>query len=216
MRTPELSDAVYYQIFDFKRGRGEKRKIQIVEALIECLATRGLDNTSFETLGKMVGMNRTHVAYYFQSRDDLVRTAVRYVFVVGQQDTITRIEKAAAGRARFQASIEGWFEWLHRHPKYASVVGLFYYLASYDKSYRSIQNSIRSMGEERILSTLTPFIEKGRITPAKARTVARSAQVLITGALFNFYASDYPLNLRQLQKQTVKDALFLLEANSQV
>lgn len=200
--------ALYYQIFDIKPGRGEERKLKIIEAFIDCVASRGLDHTSFDTIGKMVRMNRTHVAYYFANRDELVRTAVRYAVAAGQHITIAHVEKANGWRNKLRAVIEGPFEWLDRYPKHAAVMALFYYICTYDASYRDLQNNIRTMGEQRILSCFN-FLPA--VPDAQARELSRTIQSLMAGTLHNRFASDYPVSLDRLKAITVRTVMELVK-----
>ncbi|MBI3295829.1 MAG: TetR/AcrR family transcriptional regulator [Deltaproteobacteria bacterium] len=207
MDTASFPHALYHQIFDIKPGRGEARKVKIVEAFIDLVASDGIDHISFETLGKRVKMNRTHVAYYFANRDELIRTAVRYAVAVGQHITIGHTQAATGWREKLECVVEGPFHWMERHPKHASVMGLFYYLCSCDPSYRELQNSIRSMGEARILSCL-----KGSgLGHKRSVEVARQIQCLMAGVLNSFFSSDYPVPLAQLRRQTVKAAFDWVE-----
>lgn len=203
MNKNEFPSALYFQIFDLKPGRGEERKIRIIEAFIELLASKGLENTSFDTLGKKVKMTRTHVAYYFANRDELIRTAVRYAVAVGQHITIGHVQEATTWREQLRCVVEGPFEWLEKYPSHASVMALFYYLCTYDPSYRELQNSIRSMGEQRILSCF----KASSIPSSEAILLARTIQSLMAGTLHNYFASDYPMDLDKLRKHTVKTVM---------
>ena len=84
-REGTISDALYFTPLPVKRKKSEERKLRIVEAVVECIATRGLEHTTFEVIGKMVKMERTHVSYYFSSRDELIKAAVRYVVAIGRR-----------------------------------------------------------------------------------------------------------------------------------
>ncbi len=200
MNNNKFPAALYTQIFNVKPGRGEERKLRIVKTMIECLATKGLEETTFDTLGKKLKMRRTHVAYYFANRDELVMAAIRYVVATGQSFVIERTSKAKDWRGRMRAVIEGPFDWLAEYPEQACVMTLLYNLASHSQPYRELQNAIRTMGEERMMSSLEP----SGIPAAKCRELARSVQSLMTGALVGYFSSDYPTPLAKLKAQVVK------------
>lgn len=212
MKKTELPNSLYYQIFSMEPGRGEQRKILIVEAFIDCVATIGLENTSFDSLGKKVGMNRTHVAYYFANREELIRTAVRYVVAAGQQVTIAHVEKAVGTKQRLEAIVEGPFEWFKVYPKHSAVMGMFYSQCTHDKALRELNNSIRTMGEQRILTCLVPFLEAGKLSEGDSRELARCIQWILAGSLHGLYSTDYPLPLAKVKALAVKASLQLLNS----
>ena len=207
----EIPHALYYQIFDLKPGKGEERKVRILEAFIKQIATKGLENTSFETLGKAVKMKRTHITYYFQTRDDLIRASVRYAVAVGQRMTIAQAESARGWREKLKAVISGPFEWMAQFPEHASVMEMFYYLCSYDKKYRELQNSIRQMGEDRLVSCLEPWAEAEKLSLSEVRATARRIQNLIVGAIINFHSSDYPGTLKELKGEVLVTSMKWIE-----
>ena len=208
---PPLSDALLFQVFDVKRSRSEERKIKILEAFIDSIATRGFDHTSFESLGKTVGMQRTHVNYYFNSRDELMTTAIRYAVALGQQITIEHVQKATNWKDRLKAVVEGPFEWLERYPKHGAVMALFYYLCAYDPNYRKLQNLIREGGEKRIVACFQTLVETGKVSSKKAIEIARTIQSLMAGNIVNYFAADYPVSLKVVKANTVKLARELIE-----
>jgi AcrR family transcriptional regulator len=200
MKNNGFPTALYTQIFNVKPGRGEERKIRIVKTMIECLASKGLEETTFDVLGKKLKMRRTHVAYYFANRDELVMAAIRYVVAVGQSVSIEHSARAKDWRGRMKAVIEGPFEWLTQNPEHACVMTLLYNLASHSKPYRELQSTIRNMGEERMVSCLEP----SGIAVAKAREIARAVQAMMTGYLVGYFSSEYPIPLPKLKAQVVK------------
>src|SRR5262245_6197204 len=55
-----------------------ERKIEILKAAVGILAREGIDELTLNRVGTEVGIERSHVVYYFKSRDELVDAAVRF------------------------------------------------------------------------------------------------------------------------------------------
>lgn len=200
--------ALYYQIFGLKPGRGEQRRLKIVEAFIELVATKGLDNVSFETIAKKVGMIRTHVAYYFANREELIKTAVRFTISSSQQEMIGKIELAKNWRERLALTVEGPLLWLEKNPRHASVLALFTYLCTFDPRYRQIQNSVQAIGEQRLAAAIS---DVPGITPQETQSLARLIQAAISGYLQLSFCSDYPLSHREVRDTLVRSATHWVE-----
>lgn len=205
MISAEFPQALYYQIFNLKPGRGEERKMKIVLAAIDSLAEKGLEQTTFDSIGKRLRMRRTHVAYYFPNRDELVKACIRYVVAVGQSLIIDQAMATKNWKLRLKAVVEGPFDWLEANPKHASVMLLFYSLAGHSAEYRELQNSIRTMGEQRLASCLEPLRVSGG--EATARDLARQMQALMTGSVCLLFTSDYPVSIGKLKTQVYRTCL---------
>ena len=208
-----LPDALYFKVFDVKPGKSEERKLRILQATIDCIAEKGFDQTTFDAIGERVAMTRTHVNYYFSSRDELLRTAVRYAIALGQHIIIEHVERATTWRDRLTAVIEGPFEWLDRYPKHAPVMTIFYHLCFCDPFYRQVQNVIRQGGEDRMLACLQTPVDAGSLSRKRAVELARSIQSLITGTLLNLSSCDYPIPLAEARKLTVRQSLAWVDAS---
>ncbi len=199
-----ISPALYFQVFGLKPGRGEQRRLAIVEAFIDCLCTEGLDRTTFDSVGKKLGMTRTHVAYFFANRDELVFTAIRFVIATGQEVTVAHLEQAKSPQAQLKAAIEGPFVWLEKYPQHAAVMLMFYYLCSYEQKYRDLQTLIQQTGEARLLACVAPLTE---LPSAAARNLARNIQALMAGRIQYAFIGDYGASVSKLASETVSVAL---------
>ena len=211
MPRSNLPDAFYFQVFDVKPGKSEKRKLEILEAAIDCMAKIGFERTTFDLIGKQVGMHRAHVNYYFTSRDELIRAAVRYAVAIGQQITISHVQKAKGWKGQLKAVVEGPFEWLARYPKHAVVMVAFYQLCTYDPDYSALQGTIRAGGEARILACFERLMEDGKLNHQQAVELSRAIQAVMTGNILYAYTCQFPLTLPRLKAWTVKLALEMVE-----
>lgn len=199
-----LSDAFYFQVFDVRPGKTEKQKLRIIEATIESIAKVGFDRTTFDLVGKRVGMQRAHVNYYFSSREELMKTSVRYAVALGQQITIGLVQDATGWKERLKAVIEGPFEWLARYPQHASVMTIFYHHCTFDPEYKKLQGTIRAGGEARIEACFRELVEKKMLSRKRSLELARAIQAIMTGNLIYAITCEFPLSREAAKKWTVK------------
>lgn len=76
-------------------SKGELKKVAIIKAAIQCIATQGYERTNYETIGALIEMKRPHVAYHFPKKQLIVEMAIRYVYGIG----VEMVEKTMAARA---------------------------------------------------------------------------------------------------------------------
>lgn len=159
-------------------SRVESRTAVCVEAAIEILATEGLDQLTFDNVGKRVKMSRSHVVYYFKNRDRLIEETVRAVTVSAKWEIEQYMGVPAHWRQALERYVEGNFHWIKNNPEHASVYTLMYYLASFRPLYRNLHLEIRKVGSDWIEQLLGQATEIDR---ADVADLAKNIQGLVTG-----------------------------------
>jgi AcrR family transcriptional regulator len=61
------------------RKNGSDKKIQILEALNQCLQTKPFDQTSIKDIAQAAGVNHGLLHYYFKSKEDILIHYIDYV-----------------------------------------------------------------------------------------------------------------------------------------
>jgi AcrR family transcriptional regulator len=61
--------------------KGDRKKLEIIEAAIDCLATEGIDNTTFDSIAKRIDTRRAHVAYHFKDKHMIFEAAISYILI---------------------------------------------------------------------------------------------------------------------------------------
>jgi AcrR family transcriptional regulator len=173
------------ELFPTKVTKGDLKKAEIINATIDCIATIGWENTSYDAIGKNLGIGRAHVAYYFKDKDELFLMAFKFVSATAQEETRQEIDKAKNFTDKYLASAKGALNWLKKHPKQVSVVMAFYYLASINKKFRAIHAAIRKAGHKRLYDHLIT-----KYSPAKASRLARDFQNLVTSTVIELHTTQ--------------------------
>lgn len=210
------TNPVLFKLFGDKLGKGDRRKKEIVEAAIECIGTVGVANTSYESIGKRLGIGRAHVAYHFPDFEKLMEMVIQYRTDTAQSIVVDLVEAAQTWQDAVRAYVDGPFFWIERHPNQASVLMLLYYYGSYEPKYRTLHTQIRKTGLARIEAILTPVIRKRFSSPTRyrkeANELARAIQALITGNVVNWITCESEVSLAQLREQTYRKSIDLVEA----
>ena len=59
------------QVTDGRRVRGERTKRVIIDSLIDCIASRGLRNTTMDSVAERANVSRALVVFHFKSRNKM-------------------------------------------------------------------------------------------------------------------------------------------------
>ncbi|MBL6990222.1 MAG: TetR family transcriptional regulator [Bacteriovoracaceae bacterium] len=205
----ENIDPEIFKLFDFRPRKGDLKKLEIIRATIECLASVGLENTTYEAIAVKINTRRAHVAYHFNDKQKLYDAVIKYIVATHQQIALDLVAKAKNGKDLFLKYVEAPFVWAKKHPEQASVFLLFYYLCTLKGEYLKLHKQIRGGGADRMTYILTTKMNK-RITKAKAKYISKIVQDMINGAMIDAITTN-SRTIDQAWKDTLKATNHLLD-----
>lgn len=201
-KTNWSNERIFKQLPTKELRKGEVRKLQIVEATIECLAKLGWNGTNYETVGRACRMKRPHVAYHFPVWNELILTSIQFVYATGQGIVSDYLREAKTPKERLRQYIEGTFFWLESHPSHAASITLLWHLANFDKVFRALSTKVKRLGAERLEAML--FEGQGRAKHRWQQTV--SIHGLIVGRCVEYISTDLGSNRKTIAKETFEMA----------
>ncbi|MBL6991523.1 MAG: TetR family transcriptional regulator [Bacteriovoracaceae bacterium] len=171
-------DKNVYELYDFKPQKSDLKKVEIVLATIESLAKLGFDKTSYSSIAKIIDFKKSTVAYYFSSKEMLIKEAVRHCVRCQQQLSIKKVATAKNDKEMIFKYIEATFDWAQKYPEQLAVFVLFRYLATYNEEYKQLHTQIREGGLERIKFLITQKYGK-KLTKQDSLHTALKIQCLL-------------------------------------
>lgn len=177
-------DPTFYELFEFKPRKGDLKKIEIILAAIDCMATIGYEKTTYEAIAKRIGTRRAHVAYHFKDKADIFEASIKYINASYQQTSIQQMEEANDGLQTLVNYIEAPFIWAEQNPSQLAVMLLFYYLCLIDEKYRTLHADLRQKGAQRIEYILTNKLSTP-IDKEVAPEMAKTIQNLMSGTILD-------------------------------
>lgn len=203
-------DELYFLALKTTPSAQEHRRAKILQTVVEILAREGVDELTFEKIGRRAGMARSHVVYYFDNREALVTAAIQFAALSAQRIVSSSIDSQADWKAQLRACVEGNFEWIRTCPEHVTVYMLLYYLATFKKEYREMHSEIREVGAQRLEAILL----KGpmRWKKKQARQVAKAIQSLISGNIIDVTTTSQYKQLTERKQQTLEQMEILLKA----
>jgi AcrR family transcriptional regulator len=208
METALPIDSSIYELFEFKPRKGDLKKMEIVLAAIECIATIGFEKTTYEAIAKKIGTRRAHVAYHFKDKENIFEACIKFIMASYQQTSIKHIEAAKDGLEMLVNYTEAPFMWAEENPNQLSVMLLFYYLCTVDEKYQELHADIRAAGAQRIEYILTTRLST-KIALKEARPMAKSIQNLVSGAIMDVTTTRNK-SLKQAKQQVKEQVLKLI------
>lgn len=203
-----MNQDVYFQLFSPNMSRGDKRKVEIIEAAIDCIAQLGIEKTTFEAIGDQLGIKKSHVNYHFSDKNVIIEYAIKYIATVAQTITATRVEKAKTKKAKIVAIYESAVDWVMDYPNHVPVLLLFYYYCTCNPKFYAINQQVRKAGLDRLRGVIDP---QGKST--KSLEASQRIQDAITGRLLSFATTDKKIRRTELKKQLKKSVFEIIESS---
>ncbi len=204
-----VKDATYAQLFPPKPGRGERTKLRIVRAAIECLAKDGVEKLTFESVGKRTGINRAQVKYHFKEKEELIDKTIDYIIATAQKIVIERLSKANQWKTQIKAIVEGFFDWVEAYPEQGSVLFLLYYSATFNPKRREFHTKMTEMGFNRTHSVLLGAKKEMGWDEGEVKSLSLSVWA-ITDGLMLYHLSTQPRKDRQFFRKEALRIVALL------
>jgi TetR/AcrR family transcriptional repressor of bet genes len=162
----------------------DKRKIQLITAALDCIAKRGLLETTITHISKGAGMSRGIVNFYFNSKEIMLREALKTL--IDDYEDCWRGAIAEAGDdglARLQALINAHFSKKLCSAKRLNIMTAFWGHAATQAAYRN-QLEAADNNIETAFTQALAHVYGGDVDESAQH--ARQLHALIRGLWLNF------------------------------
>ena len=170
-------DSSLTRLFDFRLSKGDQKKMEIVQATIDCLAELGIEKSSFEAIAKKIGTRRSHITYYYKDKDDIFYDIYKYIAGTYQEYSIRHLEAAGNSKDKLSIFLDAYFDWTRNEQKQLNAMFLLYYFCYHKPEFREINQKIREGGVQRISYILR---EQFSFTPKKSQLLAKGIQAIMS------------------------------------
>jgi|WetSurMetagenome_2_1015567.scaffolds.fasta_scaffold373396_2 AcrR family transcriptional regulator len=131
------------------------RKDEILDAATRCFARHGYDKTTMEDIGKLVGMNKVSLYYYFKGKELLFTSALDREARQYDERCLAEAQAASGFRSRIET-------WIARSFRFSQESGLLRSASAETLSaMRPFLREYRARVLETASSAISAFIEEG-------------------------------------------------------
>ncbi len=192
--------------------KGDKKKLEIVFAAIECISTIGYENITYEALAKKLDTRRAHIAYYFKNKEDIFKACIQFINHTKKEildEHLAEVNPSHSSNDYILKYVESPFIWGEKYPNYLSTMVLFYYLCTFNKKYFEVNTQIKESGQRKIISILKEKLDY-KSSDSEIIFFAKNIQSLISGAMIDAIASGN-ISLAEAREQTKNQVKKMLE-----
>jgi AcrR family transcriptional regulator len=189
-----LKFAAYGYLFpEIEKPRNQRRSLQILEGAISVYARHGAENATDQLVAAAAGVSRPLIFRYFKDREELFKTATKYVRVNFQHFAIGQIQKEKNIDGMLRAYVHSTFSWVEEYPEHAKVLLFFLYTCSQQKAENKVNTEFVDAGHRRITALVQIAVEQGVSRCENAAAAAKMIQTLITGGMVSWVSESLPM-----------------------
>jgi TetR/AcrR family transcriptional regulator, transcriptional repressor of bet genes len=185
----------------------EARKVQLMEATIDCIAARGFADLTLADIAKAAGLSVGIVNFYFRSKDVLLIETLRHLVADYVQQTNENIRNAGTtAAAQIDAMIESDFHRTIANRKRVTVWYAFWGETRWRPEFLKICQQLSDSFHEETKAAFARLIAEGGYGNIDADLVARGCDAMSDGLWLDMLINPKAVD-RDAAKQVVRTYL---------
>jgi TetR/AcrR family transcriptional repressor of bet genes len=185
----------------------EARKVQLMEATIDCIAARGFADLTLADVAKAAGLSVGIVNFYFRSKDVLLIETLRHLVADYIQQTNENIRNAGtSAAAQIEAMIESDFHRTIANRKRVTVWYAFWGETRWRPEFLKICQQLSDSFHNETRAVFARLITEGGYRNIDADLVARGFDAMIDGLWLDMLINPKAVE-RDAAKQVVRTYL---------
>lgn len=193
------SDQIFQKVTDSRLSKGDRKRLLIVEAALQCLAVEGLQNFSYDNIGQHCGLHRAHINYYFKQKDEIFELMLDLMALTAQEYVVAELRKAKTLGCYLQGLLNGNLKWIENHPEHHALFALMPYLAQTKPGLQKQIIAFKTMASARLTAILHES-QPNCLAPKDLKPFGTRLHDIITGFLFHAIAFE-----NETPRPTLKD-----------
>ena len=182
------------------------RRKQIVETVIETIASRGFSQTTLGDIAKRAGVSTGVITYHFKNKDDLLEQSIKRLFEAPNAHVIARVDAQPTCRDKLRAYVEANIEFMQGHRSHS--VALLYSFGSIGSEQE--RHRIMQRQHAKIRRFLTNILRAGQdaaeFRSFPAETVAQTIFGALEGVMLQWVLDEDALDLAQCAQELIRMA----------
>jgi TetR/AcrR family acrAB operon transcriptional repressor len=206
------ASALYSSIFPKQLTKGERKKLEIIEAAAKLFAEKGVENTTYDDIAQALGTNRSHITYHFKERVELNLSVIRLMMGLAHEFSFGKLRQADSAKAQLIGYVESLYDFFVENPHWTPVFLFFYYAAGIPGEARALQTQIREQAHGRIQELIrNAHIETRKPVPRDLSRLAFQIQALLLGGMILNISTGETVATAAIAAQTKESILMGIE-----
>ena len=175
--------------------REEKRKLQIVGAAYEVIATKGYSFFTLEDIANTAGLSKGGVLHYFKTKEDILIHLLERIYNVTEENIRNRSAKYRTAERKIKSIIIAYIIMAKRTPEFYILVFHFLAQTTVNDRIREVFNKIHDLMYNEIKKVIDIGIENAEFNNVNSPLTAHAIQYMIIGVASQWlFAKSYNID----------------------
>jgi len=125
-----------------KAEKEEMRKMQIVQAAYEVIASKGYNNFTVEDIANSAGLSKGGVLHYFKTKEDILIHLLEQIYIIIKENINRRADKYKTPERKLRAIVIAFIVTAKRHPAFYTVLVDFWAQVPINNRVKAINSRI--------------------------------------------------------------------------
>jgi AcrR family transcriptional regulator len=139
----------------------EKRKMQIVQAAYDVIASKGYNNFTIDDIANQAGLSKGGVLHYFKTKDEILIHLLEQIYMLIEKNIKKRSEKYKTPEKKLKAIIIAYIIIAKKHPAFYIVMVDFWAQITINERVKNINTRIYDKMCREIKKIIDLGVEQG-------------------------------------------------------
>lgn len=178
----------------------EIRRIQIVEAAYEVIASKGYNNFTIEDIANQAGLSKGGVLHYFKTKEDILINLLERIHTVLEENIKIRSQKYKTTERKLKSIIITYVTAAKRNPAFYVVMVDFWAQIPVNDRIRHINNKIYELMYNEIKKAIDTGINEGIFNEVDSSNVAHAMTSMILNVAIQWTFNNSIYNINRMTK----------------
>ncbi len=195
-----------------KAEKEEMRKMQIVQAAYEVIASKGYNNFTVEDIANNAGLSKGGVLHYFKTKEDILIHLLEQIYIIIKENINRRAAKYKTPERKLRAIVIAFIVTAKRHPAFYTVLVDFWAQVPINERVKSINTRIYEQLCDEIRKVIDMGIEQDVFKNVNSVNASYAIAAMVMNVAIQWTFNPGLYNIDHLAKNCMKMIMAYLTA----
>ena len=187
-----------------KAEKEEMRKMQIVQAAYEVIASKGYNNFTVEDIANNAGLSKGGVLHYFKTKEDILIHLLEQIYIIIKENINRRAAKYKTPERKLRAIVIAFIVTAKRHPAFYTVLVDFWAQVPINERVKAINTRIYEQLCDEIRKVIDMGIEQEVFKKVNALNASYAIAAMVMNVAIQWTFNPGLYNIDHLAKNCMK------------
>ncbi len=190
----------------------EKRKMQIVQAAYDVIASKGYNNFTIDDIANKAGLSKGGVLYYFKTKEEILIHLLEQIYMLIEKNIKKRSEKYKTPEKKLKAIIIAYIIIAKKHPAFYVVMVDFWAQITINERVKSINTRIYDKMCREIKKIIDLGVEQGVFNEIDTLSASFAIIAMVTNVAVQWTFDNSIYNIDHVSRKCMNIVMSYLKS----